>query len=200
MIATVTYNKFRRQVLKHEHLDDVSAFSDPGFFDEIPLYSRYRHIESFISDADSPESVLLDLAITYLEEIIGQAKPRATFLAAITVLDDTDCDQIVPNLFVCHGQVRQRLHGLRLSVPSTPFGKRLASIVRRLGRQRKFQLLEDTSTVPGHVRVFISYRTTRGRLMNIGELKGEVPRARNGKAGSHQAWRTWAEPREAGIR
>ena len=170
----MTYDKFRRQVLKREHLDDVSPFFKPGFFDEIPLYSRYKQIEPFIATTDSPETGLIGLAIAYLEEIVDRAKPRASFLAAITILDDKDCDQIVPNVFVCHGQVRQQLRKLRLHAPSTSFGKRIASIVRRLDRQHKLQLLEDTSTVPGHVRVFIGYRSRQGGGMNIGELNGEL--------------------------
>lgn len=72
MIATMTYEKFRRQVLRHERLDDVSIFFAPGFFDEIPLYSRYKQIEPFINDTDSPEAFLLDLALAYLAEIIDR--------------------------------------------------------------------------------------------------------------------------------
>ena len=153
MIATTTYEKFRRRVLAKERLDDMSVFFEPGFFDEIPLYSRYAQIEPFISNADSPEGVLVGLAIACLEEIVGRSKPRAMFLAAITILDDKDFDQIVPNVFVCHGQVRQRLRGLSLHAPSTSFGNRMASILRRLDRRHKFQLLEDTSTVPDHAGV-----------------------------------------------
>jgi hypothetical protein len=173
MIATTNYDQFRRRVLTHEHLDDVSLFFEPGFFDEIPLYSRYKQIEPFIGNTAAPERVLLGLALDYLKDVTGRAKPRNKFLAAITVLDDKDFDQIVPNVFVCNGQVRQRLHNLCLHDPVTPFGKRMTRVLKLLDPKHEFQLLEDTSTVPGHVRAFIGYRSASGKVTCIGRLSSE---------------------------
>ena len=108
MLATNIYDSFRRQVLKQEHLADPSIFFRTGFFDEIPLYSRYEQVEPFVGKTSTPDVLLLGLALDYLEEVASYAKARSTFLAAITILDDRDFDQIVPNVFVCHGRVKQR--------------------------------------------------------------------------------------------
>jgi hypothetical protein len=74
-------------------------------------------------------------------------------------------------VLVCHGQVRQRLRDLRLHDPHTRFGKRICETLRPLDPHADFQVLEDTQTVPGHMRVFISRRRTTGRLLNLQGLK-----------------------------
>lgn len=162
-IATV-FDEFRRLVLAHEELDRPSEVFGSDFFDEIPLYSRYRQVEPFVRGADNPEHVLLDLALEYLGEIRGEIKTSRSFFAAITVLEDQDSLYIVPNVLVCNGRIGQRLHALRLRKPLTAFGKRMASVLKKIDLRKEFRLLEDTLTVPGHVRVFISYPDILERL------------------------------------
>lgn len=177
MITATPYYQFRR-VLAHEGLDDASAFIQADFFDEIPLYSRYAQIEPLIGPSESSDEVLLALAIEYLEEVAShvsppnevQTRPAHDLLLAITVWDGDD-DYIVPNLFVCHGQVRERLQKLDLREPRSPFGRKIADLVRQLDSTRRLLVLEDTDTVPGDVREFIGYGASPGRIVGIGELK-----------------------------
>jgi hypothetical protein len=136
MMTTVatTFDEFRRRVLAPEGLDDPSKFLAGDFFDEIPLYSRYEQIEPFLRNGGSADAVLMDMALEYLADIRGEAKTIRGFVAAITIPDDKDCRYIVPNVFVCKGRIRQRLHGLRLRKPLTAFGKRVARILKQIVR------------------------------------------------------------------
>lgn len=171
MIAASTYDRFRHQVLRRERLDTVSRFYRAGFFDELPLYSRYDQIEPLVRDSTSPDAALLNLALEYLEEVLAHGRATRPLLAAITFLDDKDFDYLVPSVLVCHGQVRQRLRNLRLQEPNTRFGKRMRETLRQIDPNADFQILEDIHTVPGHVRVLIGRRRTTGKLVNLAALK-----------------------------
>ncbi len=171
MIVATTFDEFRRRVLAPEGLDDLSKFFEGDFFDEIPLYSRYEQIEPFLSSGGSADAVLLDMALEYLAEIRGEAKTTRGFVAAITIPDDKDCPYIVPNVFVCKGRIRQRLQGLRLRKPITGFSKKIERILKRIDPKSALRILEDTLTVPGEVRVFISYPDTLDQVTRVGVAK-----------------------------
>ena len=171
MIVTTTFDEFRRRVLAPEGLDDPSMFFEGDFFDEIPLYSRYEQIEPLVCHERSPETVLLEMALEYLAEIRGEAKIIRGFVAAITISDDKDCRYIVPNVFVCKGRIRQRLNALRLRKPLTDFSKRIAGILKRIDPTAALRILEDTLTVPGEVRAFISYSDMLDQMTRVGVAK-----------------------------
>ncbi len=111
------------------------------------------------------------MALEYLAEIRGEAKTTRGFVAAITIPDDKDCRYIVPNVFVCKGRIRQRLHGLRLRKPISGFSKRIARILKRIDPKSALRILEDTLTVPGEVRVFISYPDMLDQATRVGVAK-----------------------------
>jgi hypothetical protein len=173
MIVATTFDEFRRRVLVPEGLDDPSKFLAADFFDEIPLYSRYEQIEPFLRHGHSADKVLLDLALEYLAEICGDAKASRGFVAAITIPDDKDSRYIVPSVFVCKGRIRQRLHGLRLRKPLTAFSKRIAGILKRIDSRTALGVLEDTLTVPGEVRAFISYPDMLDQMTCVGVPKDQ---------------------------
>ena len=57
------------KVLKAERLFDVPAvFGHPEFFDEVPLYSRYKQVE-FLSGCGDVDKLLIDLALAYLDRV-----------------------------------------------------------------------------------------------------------------------------------
>ena len=161
MMTTVatTFDDFRRCVLSPGGLADPSKFLEGDFFDEIPLYSRYEQIEPFVRSGRSADAVLLDMALEYLAEIRSEAKVGRGLVVAITIPDDKDSRYIVPNVFVCKGRIRQRLHGLRLRKPISLFGKRIAGMLKQADPTAVLRILEDTLTVPGEVRVFIAIPT-----------------------------------------
>ena len=171
MIIATTFDEFRRRVLAPEGLDDSSMFFKGDFFDEIPLYSRYEQVESFVCHEHSSETVLLDMALEYLAEIRGEAKTTRGFVAAITIPDEKDSRYIVPNIFVCKGRIRQRLNALRLRKPLTDFSKRIASILKQIDPNTGLGILDDTLTVPGEVRVFISYPDMLDQVTRVGTAK-----------------------------
>ena len=52
-------------VLREQHLADAaSSFADPDFFEEVPLYSRYRQVE-FLRPYGDVDLLLLKLALDY---------------------------------------------------------------------------------------------------------------------------------------
>ena len=173
MMTTVatTFDEFRHRVLAPEGLANPCKFFEGDFFDEIPLYSRYEQIEPFLRNGGSADAVLLDMALEYLAEIHGEAKTIRGFVAAITIPDDKDSRYIVPNVFVCKGRIRQRLHGLRLRQPLTDFSKRIAAILKQVDPTAALRILEDTLTVPGEVRVFISYPGMLDQVTRVGVAK-----------------------------
>ncbi len=168
MIVATTFEDFRRRVLAPEGLDDPSRFLQADFFDEIPLYSRYEQIEPFVRRGRSADVFLLDMALEYLGEVFDAATTSRGFFAAITIPDDKDAKHIVPSLFFCKGRSRQRLRGLRLRKPLTEFSKRLSGILRRVDPQSELGILEDTLTVPGEPRVFISTPDMLDRVTRVG--------------------------------
>ena len=127
---------------------------------------------------------LLGLALDFLREIIAHTKPHGEFFAAITVLDNKDFDQIVPNVFVCHGKVRQRFATYAFAGHPHRLESSLTAIINRLDRKGEFQVLEDTLTVPDHVRVFIGYRRTLGNALGQHHI---------GTAGVKAAWHSLKE-------
>lgn len=145
-------------VLRRRHLDDVaSRFSDPNYFDEVPLYSRYRQVE-FLKQFGDVNLLLMDLALDYLDRVTAESHIcRGERLIAITLIHDDEHDYIVPSIFVCNSSVKTRLKNLRLLFPSGRFGLRIKSLVKSV-RGDAFSVYEDRDSVAGDVRVFVSYK------------------------------------------
>lgn len=135
--------------------DPASSFSDPDFFDEIPLYARYKEVE-FLKKYGDVNLLLVQLSLDYLERVVTQMKEnKARRFAAITVISDDEDEYIVPSIFVCNRNVSTRLRDLRLSVPTKGLGQRIAALVKQARLQTAYSVLEDRTTVPDDVRVFI---------------------------------------------
>jgi hypothetical protein len=145
-------------VLREQHLaDDLSTFADPAYFDETPLYSRYRQVD-FLQQHGDLKALLIELSLEYLDRVMSVMRGiRITRFAAITVISDDDGEHIVPQIFVCNGDVREQLAELRLFVPSSKLGKQVAELVRQ-ARPDDFEVFEDRTSVPGDVRIFVGYR------------------------------------------
>ena len=155
-------------VLRKEQLADVaSAFGGADFFDEVPLYSRYKQVE-FLKKYGDVNQLLIELALDYLDRVTSEVHlSRTKRLAAITIISDDDDESIVPSIFVCNGNVKTRLKELHLSCPSVGFGKRIESLVKRAKAHIPFSVFEDRSTVPDAVRIFFSYKSPSQGFVNI---------------------------------
>jgi len=157
MIEATASRRFE-QVLKRQELDDVSVLLQPGFFDEIPLYSRYRQVE-WLGRFGDLDRLLLGLGINYLNRIVTRATLQSQFFAGVTVLDEGGDVPIVPSIYVCVGWVDRRMGGkLLLSEPRAASTKRIANLVQSHDLASDFWVLEDRRSIPGEVKAFVGHR------------------------------------------
>jgi hypothetical protein len=168
--------KYRfESVLKEEQLDDRTFLDAAGFFDELPLYSRYRQI-AFLSRYGDVNELLLKLSLNYLDSIIDQKRSLAECFAAITVWDHGNTEYIVPNIFVCNGWISRRLSRLRLAPADSAFAKSLSRTLKVANGSSEFVLAQDTISSPGSTRVFIAFRRARSkRVVTLDKLRQTLP-------------------------
>lgn len=168
-LSTKTQTSINTQfdrLLKRQHLDDVSRFSDPNYFDEVPLYSRYEQVE-FLKDYGDMNLLVMDLALGYLDRVAAESHiSRSKRLIAITVIRDGDDEYIVPSIFVCNSSVKTRLKALRLLTPSQGLGTQI-EVLAEYARGDTFSVFEDRDTVADDVRVFVSYKSPPPGLISL---------------------------------
>jgi hypothetical protein len=148
------------QVLEEERLADLPQYRRSGFFDEVPLYSRLAQV-SFLADLGPrrANSTLLRFALKFLDALVAYEAPRVPFFAALTLWENSDDPLLVPNVFVCCGEVRKRLGGgLILHEGRSTFAAKATALLAEIDTAHKYQLLEDSSTLPGTPRVLIGYK------------------------------------------
>jgi hypothetical protein len=144
-------------VLRQEALADRTMYDAPGFFDELPLYSRYRQIV-FLSRFGDVNDLLVELSVDYLQSIVQTKRSSAECFAAITLMDYADAEFVVPNIFVCNGWLARRLRRLRLAPPASRFAKSLQRYLGRANLATRFAVAQDTLSSPGNIRLFLGYR------------------------------------------
>jgi hypothetical protein len=169
-----------RRVLEMEGLLDVSQFDQPGFFDEIPLYSRTSQL-SFLPGLAARryaeiDRLLLEFSLNYLDWLLLYARPREPLFAALTFFKPGRADPMVPSIFVCHGKVEENLLGhLSLQAPRSPLASRLKKDMTRTGDTNRYIVLQDDTTISGEVRVFVGERSSVNLCMvTIDELKADL--------------------------
>jgi hypothetical protein len=181
MISSPLRARFE-SVLRDQHLaDDLSAFADPAYFDEAPLYSQYRQVDFLEQDGEF-NLMVIELSLDYLDRVVSAMRgDQFTRFAAITVISDDEGKHLVPQIFVCNGDVKRRLAALRLSLPASNLGREVGQLVRQ-ARPDGFTVLEDRITVPGDVRVFVGHESPPQGFFALEELisvpsEGEAPNA-----------------------
>lgn len=138
-------------------------------FDETPLYSRYAQID-FLDQFGDKNLLLIELALDFLDRVtMAMVGDRIGRFAAITVISDDDGVHFVPQIFVCNGDVMQRLAALKLSEASSELGKLVSQLVEE-ARPAGFVVLEDGNTVPGEVRVFIGQQSPPHGFIHIAQF------------------------------
>lgn len=161
MIKDGNYESRLWEILAKERLVDLSQFHRSHFFDEVPLISRDSDLD-FLSDLPQEEAdgILLGFALKFLKAVVSYEEHRARFVAAITVWGPGEGDRMIPNLFVWSGPARDLRSRLVLEPPTAPFARKVKRMVpHRHGKlpYQGFEVLQDTATEPGEVRVFISF-------------------------------------------
>lgn len=156
MISSPLRTRFE-SVLDEQHLiDDLSKFSSDDYFDEVPLFSRYQQVD-FLAQYGDANALIVELSLDYLDRIISATgSERIERFAAITIITDDGGEHLVPHIFICSGDVDRRLPGLCLSEPADGLGKQVQELVDQIMPDGGFRVLEDRSTVPGDVRVFVA--------------------------------------------
>lgn len=153
-------NRIRQRleaVLQEEALDDRSQFDMPGFFDEIPLYSRYRQV-TFLTKHGDADELLIEFALEYLESVVRAKRSSTECFAAITFVEQDGAEFLVPCIYVCNGRIRKRLRSLRLARALSKFAVALKKSLSILKSAPRYAVAQDTISAPGNVRVFIGYR------------------------------------------
>jgi hypothetical protein len=159
MTANGDYESKLWKILEKEGVADLSQFHQPGFFDEVPFYSRTADV-AFLRklSSDRADSILLAFALKFLKALIWYETPSTPFLAAITFWNDPEDELIVPNLFVCCGKVKERIGGcLELHQPKKAASKRIRNLLKHLQFVDSLEVLEDSSTLEDMTRTFVGY-------------------------------------------
>jgi hypothetical protein len=175
--------KFLR-VLKEERLDDPAQFFRAGFFDEIPLYSRYSQL-SFLEQLprDRANATLVRLSLDFLHRLTRSSVPSAGFLAAVTFNRYSKQEYLVPNVFVCHGKIDELIKGgLVLRAPGSVLASRLIETLGEVSDARRYLVLQDTQTIPREPRVFIGLRRHPHPLMVGIDALSPAREPENGRA------------------
>jgi hypothetical protein len=170
MISSIVKTRFE-SVLRDRHLSDPSRFTEPDFFDEVPLYARYKEVEFLKDYGDGNVDLqLIELSLDYLERVTSETPPsKSKRFVAITIIRDDD-EYIVPSIFVCNRDVAKRLKELHLSLPTKGLGKQIKNLVKDAGFRNAYTILEDTHTVTDDVRVFIGHKSPPPGLVAIKEF------------------------------
>lgn len=171
MISLGVETRFE-SILCHERLADRSQFGAAQLFEELPLYSRFDQVE-FLSEIGDPNSLLLELAIKYLSEVVDSHPTTSPWLAAVTVWehDSEENDPIVPKIFVCNGDVFLRLRDVDLQPAAGKLASFIESTLRSNGYSDDMLVMEDESTVAGSVRCFIGYKTPPKGMVALEDLR-----------------------------
>jgi len=175
-MITPTVKRLFDLVLKRERLAEVPPrFRDPNFFDEVPLYSRYKQVE-FLKQHGDVDLLLLELSLGYLQRVSSLSPcTKSKRLLAVTIVRDEVNESIVPYIFICNNSVKSRLRSLHLARPSDGLGKHIQNLVERIVNRANYRVLEDRSTVPDDVRVFVGYKSPPDGLMGLGAFMNNVP-------------------------
>ncbi len=170
MIARSMRSEFDA-VLQEQQLADVAEiFSDRGFCDEVPLYSRYRQVD-FLKQYGDVDLLLMELALDYLERVISETDAGSSDrFAAITVIRDEAANYIVPAIFLCNSDARRQLKDLCLDPPNTVLGRRVELLVRRARPGQTLIVLEDQLTVPGAPREFLGFSSPPAGFVSVQEF------------------------------
>ena len=161
------YHVALNKALKRQKLSAVSQFSKHGFFDEIPLYSRVREVE-FLEPLgqENADLVLIGFGLQYLESIVKKIKAQPFFFAALTFWDFSEEEYLVPNIFVCNGEVENTLLGkLILRQPQSWLSVRVKKAINKINLKSKYQVMEDADTLRECVRVLVGHRVPASQSM-----------------------------------
>jgi hypothetical protein len=156
-MSTVTNHDSRLWgLLEKGKLADLSQFHEPGFFDELPLFSRRADVDFLVDTDESANGILLSFALRYLKSVVAFEEHRRGYFAAITIWTPID-ETIVPNLFAWCGSVRELARRLSVTDRSTEAARKVKKLLPKHAQAGPFVVLTDTAAVDDMRRVFITF-------------------------------------------
>jgi hypothetical protein len=155
MIQGKQYDSLLWESLARNGLTDLSQFHSADFFDEVPLFTRESDVAFLAKRPGARNRVLLSFALKYLRSVVAYEQHHRPFYAAITVWKFSTKESLTPNLFMYLQSIDALEEVLLLHPVTTPFGRKMETLVGSLPLSGQFEVFEDTSTVAGFPRVFV---------------------------------------------
>jgi len=154
-----------QKLIVREKLDDFARLLEPRELDEVPLVSRYKHIQ-FLSRLSAVEKaeVLTVWAARYLIEVADHVDPQRRSNTVIMVsiirwedLDDSMPEPPLPNFWICSDKKRD-LASFGLTVGHSSRAQLVMMWLRNEGLDGRFAVYESASTEGDSKRVYIALR------------------------------------------
>lgn len=143
--------------LEKNGIADLSQYHQPHVCDEVPLVLRAADI-GFLANysRDDASAILLRFALKFLKSVISYEEHHTPYFASITVAEQSADDPFIPHVFVWSDPALELYENLKLSEPTTAFGKKVKRLVMHLELPDIYGIYEDTLTTPDSTRVFIA--------------------------------------------
>ncbi len=147
-----------QNVLREEGLFNYPQFFKSTGAKELPLFSRDSQVDflNTLTDEEA-DGVVMKLALAYLEKVM-RAKPPLDFLAAITFLECDDDKLLVPHIFVYTGSTQELYSQIELEEPSSSMSERLIKALQRVGVEKQYDVLQDSSAIVECARIFVGHK------------------------------------------
>jgi hypothetical protein len=154
-----------RKLIHREKLDDFARLLEPRELDEVPLVSRYKHIEflSPLSAVDKTEALTV-CAARYLAEIVEHVDPQRRSNTVIMVsitrwedLDDSAPEPALPNFWIC-GDKKRDLGQFRLAIGHSSRAQLVMEWLRHDGLDGRFAVYDSVSLGDKNGRVYLALR------------------------------------------
>jgi hypothetical protein len=150
-----TYEPELWKLLEKQKLAELSQYHQRGFFDEVPLYTRESEVRFLRELNGEGAKTLLRFSLKFLKSIIAYEEHAKGYLAAVTFWNFTDTFP-VPNFFIACEAVRRLDESLSLRPVTSAFGKHMKKVLASVDASKRFDILEDSTTVPGTPRVLMA--------------------------------------------
>jgi len=154
-----------RALIHREKLDDFDRLLAPRELDEVPLVSRYKHIDSLASlSAIQKSNVLAIWAARHLIEVVAHVEPRRRSNTAVMVsitrwedLDDLVPEPALPNFWICTDKKRD-LGAFRLTAGHSARAQLVMEWLRDGGMDKKLAVYESLAQAQKAGRIYIALR------------------------------------------
>ncbi len=122
-------------ILQEERLTSPRARFEPGYWDEVPLYSRTSQLDRLkISTPMALDRLLLRLSFTYLKRVTQEIETDGACILALTFHAFHE-PPLLPAIYVCNGReiAAEFLDSTTFRTPAGQLGIYLEQLLEELG-------------------------------------------------------------------